>query len=697
MAPRAPVMFPNPGQERGVHKAWESVVQGGSHRSDVLRDLIDHSWQRCLRAKVDPRQAGGPHPVPEDHLAMLREQRHDLLAAGDPAMACARDYLAETGSIMLLTDEAGHILAAEGDDSVKDKAAQIHLAPGSRWNEAASGTNAIGTALEIGQPVHIHSAEHFCAAVQHWTCAAAVIRHPTDGEILGVLDVSGLSSSFNRQSLALAVSTGKRVETRLAIMEMERRYRLLEASIGLWRSMGQDGAVLFDRRGIPIKANEAAARAIADAGGNNSWLRQMARQPALAQWAQRRDDVSCLPGWLRPEWLHPLMVQGQCLGMMMVVPQSRSAPVRAGGQGRFSLAEATSGELVRTTDFFSHVVHGDGAMSEVMARARQLAPARTSVLLQGETGVGKEGMVRGLHGDRKGACVALNCGGLSRELLASELFGHVEGAFTGARKGGMPGKIEAAQGGTLFLDEIGEMPLEMQPMLLRVLDQGEVCRLGETQPRKVDFRLIAATHRDLRAEVSAGRFRMDLFYRIAVATLRIPPLRERREDIVPLAEHFLQRLRFPDARGVESAIGAEAPERLSSDVTDCLQAYAWPGNVRELRNVIEAAVVLAGHGALQVQMLPAEVQAAGRGVLADESAATTKPGAPLVEASALAESRDATLDAAGRRAILHAIAAEDGNLTQAARRLAIAKSTLYLKMRAYGITRDSVLRAADGR
>src|SRR5207249_9861533 len=140
-----------------------------------------------------------------------------------------------------------------------------------------------------------------------------------------------------------------------------------------------------------------------------------------------------------------------------------------------------------------------------------------------------------------GPYVALNCGGLSRELLASELFGYAEGAFTGARKGGMIGKIEAAHGGTLFLDEIGEMPLDMQPNLLRVLEQGEIYRLGENAPRRVNFRLIAATHRDLRRDIADGRFRMDLYYRIAVTTLRIPPLRERRVDIARLARHFLGR------------------------------------------------------------------------------------------------------------------------------------------------------------
>jgi len=208
-------------------------------------------------------------------------------------------------------------------------------------------------------------------------------------------------------------------------------------------------------------------------------------------------------------------VNGEPLGTLLVMPLAHAHRTVAA-------RPSTLERLVAGRDEgFENVLTSDPAMREVIARARQLARSRAPVLLQGETGSGKEEFARGIHGASTGPYVALNCGGLSRELLASELFGYADGAFTGARKGGMVGKIEAANGGTLFLDEIGEMPPDMQPHLLRVLEQGEIYRLGENTPRKVTFRLIAATHRDLRQEVAAGRFRMDLFYRVAVTSLRI--------------------------------------------------------------------------------------------------------------------------------------------------------------------------------
>ncbi len=676
--------FPNPGHEHSVHLAWESRLRGRTHPGGFLRELVDHSWQRCLQAQVDPARTRGPEPVSDGALDLLREQQHDMLSASAPVMACARDYLAEAGSIMILTDASGTILASEGDHTAKDKACGIHLMPGASWSETACGTNAIGTALQIGEPVQIHSAEHFCAGIKHWTCAATVVRHPTDGDILGALDVSGLSSTFSRQSLALAVTTGKRIESRLAIAEMERRYRLLDASIGWWREVGDDGAVLFDRRGTPIKANGAAAQAIADAGGNGQWLRNMTRLPALAQRQQgSAADVRRLPPWMRVEWLQPVVVQGQCVGTMMVVPQARrvlcaSRPANGDVQGTEPRRPLSRPE---GDDALGRLVFGPGPMGDVIRKARQLAGARTAVLLQGETGVGKEEFARGLHGTRCGAYVALNCGGLARDLLAGELFGHADGAFTGARKGGMAGKIEASQGGTLFLDEIGEMPLDMQPMLLRVLEQGEVYRLGETTARKVDFRLVAATHRNLRDEVAAGRFRMDLYYRIAVTSLRIPALRERPGDILRLAEHFLARFRREAGQPVEP---------LAADIAARLLAYAWPGNVRELRNVMEAAVLLSNGAPLNPGMLPDEwalpsAQSVDHGGVGHRVAAVADALLPGVVGPL-------TLDQASEDAIRRAIVAEGGNLTRAARQLGIAKSTLYVKMQGYGMTREEAMR-----
>ncbi|HEY9193284.1 MAG TPA: sigma 54-interacting transcriptional regulator, partial [Methyloversatilis sp.] len=264
--------------------------------------------------------------------------------------------------------------------------------------------------------------------------------------------------------------------------------------------------------------------------------------------------------------------------------------------------------------------------------------------------------------------VALNCGGFSRELLTSELFGYTEGAFTGARQGGAIGKIEAANGGTLFLDEIGEMPLDLQPHFLRVLEEGEVYRLGENKPRKVNFRLIAATNRDLRKEIQSGGFRMDLFYRVAVTSINIPPLRERAEDIPLLGEHYLTLLSQRHGMDVRT---------LSPRVVKALQQYSWPGNIREFRNVMESMLLTSQDELLTEDDLPAYLGAPVQ---------TAPAAAPEAEpAAAIDEPVLSNIENAERDVILNAIRKYSGNMTAVAREVGIAKSTLYVKLKRFGI------------
>lgn len=249
-------------------------------------------------------------------------------------------------------------------------------------------------------------------------------------------------------------------------------------------------------------------------------------------------------------------------------------------------------------------------------------------------------------------------------MLTSELFGYSEGSFTGARRGGMMGKLEAADGGTLFLDEVGEMPLDLQPHFLRVLEEGEIYRLGEAKPRKVKFRLIAATNRSLRTEVSEGRFRMDLFYRIAVASIDIPPLRSRPGDIELIAEFLLDKL---------SARHNVPRPSLDPRALECLYQYSWPGNVRELRNVLERSMLMSPENILRRSALPDEIRLGRRMTTPQEGVGSSPKGTlnPLKKVE--------------REALQSMIRRQGGNMTAVARELGIAKSTLYVKLKKLGI------------
>jgi propionate catabolism operon transcriptional regulator len=313
--------------------------------------------------------------------------------------------------------------------------------------------------------------------------------------------------------------------------------------------------------------------------------------------------------------------------------------------------------------------------SPAMEKLRQTvvlyARSQATVLIQGETGSGKELVAQAIHreGPRRGAnrpFVAVNCGAIAESLLESELFGHEEGAFTGARRGGHAGLFEAANGGTLFLDEIGEMPLALQTRLLRVLEEREVMRVGGTRPVPIDVRVISATHCDLDARVREGRFRADLFYRLAVLRLALPPLRERRADIPQLAEWSL--------KNAMAALSARPHPNLAAEIAACaplLQAYAWPGNVRELRNLMERLALFLAAEPLQA-LTPGFLLA-----VAPELERT----APAAVPTAAPASIPAVL-AAPQQSVAEVLAQFGGQREAAARHLGISRTTLWRRLKA---------------
>src|SRR5262245_1751644 len=582
--------FPDPSQERSVVSAWECFVGGGALPPNSLRSIIEGSWQRCVSSAVDPARTRAPTVLPAEKLVVLRRRHRELVEASVRIMAEAHDFLSESGTIMMLTDPAGVVLQAEGDHGALESGFEIRLMTGANWSEVDCGTNAIGTALSLGRAVQVHAGEHFCLGPKAWTCSASVVRDSASGEILGALDVSGLQRTFDRHCLALAQETAGRIEDRLAARETELRERLLEAGLGRLSRAVSGGLVFFDRRGRLVKADALAGESLAAMG------------IALERAGEIRIDENApdgrLPDWLRAELVERVVEDGEPLGTIVLLPSPRRSESSASRGAVPSLAARFRTE---PADHFGGIIAGSALLRQAVHKARMLANLDAAVLLQGETGVGKELVARAIHetgSRRQGPFVAVNCGGLPRDTVSSELFGYVEGAFTGARRTGMVGKVEAANAGTLFLDEIGEMPLDVQPYFLRVLEGGEVYPLGTNRPRHVQFRLVAASNRDLLAEVGAGRFRSDLFYRISVTSVQIPPLRERTEDISALVERF--------SRDVAQRHGVPV-RRFDADVLRAFEAYAWPGNVRELRNVVEGLALLAGGDVVGVADLPSNI------------------------------------------------------------------------------------------
>jgi len=301
------------------------------------------------------------------------------------------------------------------------------------------------------------------------------------------------------------------------------------------------------------------------------------------------------------------------------------------------------------------------SMRQLIDLAQRVAKVDSTVLISGESGTGKERVARLVHNASSrapGPFIAVNCGAITETLLESELFGHVKGAFTGAMQE-RPGLFESANGGTLLLDEVGEVSPAMQVKLLRVLQEREIRRVGESTTRPIDVRVLAATNRELTQEIAEGRFRMDLYYRLHVVELPVPPLRKRREDILPLA-----RILLTEAAGRLSRPVSE----LSSRAADQLLRYDWPGNVRELENAMERAVALAQGGHAEVEDLPEEVRQA----------------VPVPVLSSPVKQ----LEAIEKEYILAVLDLNSGNQARTAEQLGIGSATLYRKLRSYGLTRS---------
>ena len=327
--------------------------------------------------------------------------------------------------------------------------------------------------------------------------------------------------------------------------------------------------------------------------------------------------------------------------------------------------QSLEAELMDRTGF-EGIIGRSAPMARVIQTARQVARSDIPVLVLGESGTGKELIARAIHENsprRKNRMVALNCAGLSESILEDELFGHVRGAFTGAMTD-RPGRFEHADRGTLFLDEIGDMPAAMQAKLLRVLENGEVVRLGSNEPRRVDVRIVSATNRDIDQMVADGAFRQDLYFRIQGVRITLPPLRERREDIPLLMHFFMTQAAEKYAKHIDGVDG---------EVQQAMMTYAWPGNVRQLKTIVENMVVLAPGDRLTPDLLPRDIRPGG-------------PGAAGAEANNLGQLVGISIEQAEQELIRNTLKLTEGNRERAAKILGIGERTLYRKIKEYGLS-----------
>ncbi|MCE6953086.1 sigma-54-dependent Fis family transcriptional regulator [Cereibacter sphaeroides] len=639
-------------------RAWENLLSGVAAEGPAagVRPEILASWQRCRKVGTDARACEAPLHSCEETLRERLQGAQELLEAATDTLDQLGRLLEGAGAMLLLCDASSMVIRAIGDARTRDQGREINLEVGGTWDEAVIGTNGIGTAIREERPTFVHASEHFCAGIKGWSCAAAPIRDPFGFGTVGAIDLSGGPSIFRPHNLALVAAAARDIEARLAERRRQERERLLEAFIDTSAGRGpEDGVVILDRMGRVAFSRNIAPEA-QDATGP---LRLGHMLVDLKRLSSDSQIAAALPPMLRPSGISRLILDGEQRGTVLHLPRPRvvSAPRPVAAVASLIPPRAGTGEAPLP------IIGQSGEFLNALDLARRAAEAGASILIQGETGTGKELFARLVHASfvaRKADApfITMNCGAISVELVASELFGHVAGAFTGAMRDGRPGKFELAHGGVLCLDEIGEMPLDIQPYLLRVLEQRAIYRVGDSRRRPVDVQVVAMTNRDLMDDVSAGTFRRDLYYRISTVTIEVPPLRARRGDVPLLIAHFNEAA----ARRM-----GRAPLRFSDEAMALLDGWDWPGNVRELRNLCDRLHVFLRGEDVRATDLPESIR---RG--------PARPGP---------RSEDLSLDEVEEAAIRRAFAAAEGNVTRVAAMLGISRPTLYRKMRHYGIRR----------
>ncbi|MGO2452493.1 sigma-54-dependent Fis family transcriptional regulator [Pseudomonas taetrolens] len=614
------------------------AVQGTIGNHNPIADLaITRSWRRCLdQYQLDPASRRSPNVVEQPRLQDHRAPLEHMITVAHWQMSSLHQQLGRDGHVVLLTDARGVAIDSVFNESERAEFQRSGLWLGSVWSEDYEGTNGVGTCLVERQHVTIRRDEHFRGKHVGLTCSASPI-FDAGGELLAVLNLSSVREEQSLQqhfkAMALTQLSANLIESCFFLGHDPQRYLLrFHPEAGFVGLLGE-GLLSFDESARICSVNHAALELLGLSRGD-------VVGQALTTFLETPIDHVLSQGSEHPSVCWPIrLFDGRLL-----YGQLRE-PIR-----RTPLATPASSEINDV-----RVCLEDPRLQRGFARALRVLERDVPVFLQGETGTGKEAFAAALHRASSRASqpfVAINCAAIPETLIESELFGYRGGSFTGARKDGMIGKLEQAHGGILFLDEIADMPLALQTRLLRVLEERQVVPLGGATATPLDVRLISASNQDLHTCVAEGRFREDLFYRVAGFAVQLPPLRERSDK----------------GRLIDLLLREEAKDervRLEAGVRDRLLTHPWPGNVRQLRTCLRTLVALALEGRVTLDDL-----------------AELLPTTP--EAVALTEN---PLGVSERQTLLSLIEAEHWHIAHVAERLGISRNTLYRKLRHHGISR----------
>lgn len=601
------------------------------------------------------------------------EDNKFLIEITRPYMEKLYSIVKGSGFYLLLADKDGYILDLIGDQDIIERGRSYSkLVVGANRSEQYAGTNAIGTGLFLKKPIQMWGEEHYVKPHKDYSCSSAPI-FDTEGRLLGCLNITGRAHAIHLHTLGMVISAVDGISNQLrlmtAYMELEKvsnqRNRIIETMAS--------GLVLLNSEYEIIQVN---SKFLTMLNLRNRSVIGKSLFEFIRFDESDADNTSLLDNEVYNKEIDVYPVDSSAPPMKFNMSLNflyDSHGLQEGMVLRFNETKRINRLVNRISGFkpnytFDSIIGSSNTTKKMIYECKRAASSSSNILILGESGTGKELVAQAIHSASKystGPFVAINCGALPKGLVESELFGYERGAFTGANKDGHPGKFELADGGTLFLDEIGEMPLDVQVTLLRVLETREVVRIGGKYPKPIDVRIIAATNRDLREAVKDKTFRDDLYYRLNVLSIQIPPLRKRGDDILELTDYFIKG--FSSSKGITYSVDPR--------VYDILTRYTWPGNIRELENTIERAVNITDNNMILPEHLPTHIlQSTGISDIKKETV-VERESVPSV----------LNLESAEYNLVVSSLEKCQGNVKKAAEMLGISRRTMYRKMQKYNI------------
>jgi transcriptional regulator of acetoin/glycerol metabolism len=605
-------------------KIWDRFVREGALDPMRMNKRVAESWYLCRQSGVNPYDGKGKMILNQDSLMKCKKRNQKLLYMAIPFLENLQKVFEKTKSIFLLVDCDGYVLYAKGNQQTLKMAESIKFVEGVKWTEDEVGTNAIGTALRIKEPITVVGLEHYSVASQQWVCSAAPIYNE-QGEFVGIIDVSyPIDDYFHEHVLATVVSTAYAIEQRFHIESKEDELELLKQ------------ASKIENPDLPLVLCNEKEKII--------WVNHCLRHSLSNRQDMYLEDLSHQDWLIQTKFPLYSPIHHDVIGYRISIKKKKEKKKQYGSM----------------TFQFDGVKGTSKIFENVIKCCERAAKTDVTVHITGETGTGKEIMARSIHLNsprKNGPFIAVNCGAIPKDLIASELFGYVEGAFTGAKRRGHKGKFEQANRGTLFLDEIGEIPYEMQVALLRVLQEKQIVPIGGTKPIPLDIRIITATHRNLHELVRLGKFREDLFYRIYVYPIHVPPLRQRKEDLPFFIQYYCAKNNWPIT--------------FTHEIMEIFMKHDWPGNIRELFNVLERIRVQYEENLPDASIIYSMVSQWNQ----------------WKENKFTEESQQLSFrEQIEKNCIMDMLEKTRGNVTAAAAKLNIPRSTFYRKLKKYGLS-----------